>query len=150
VRTSAKWKVLEGHTSNVTCLAFDSKGNYLASYSANDMTLKLWKVGNTGFFSTLISGAGKQSKEVKLKPLASNVPNPHVHLNQESKQTALDSRAVSLLPREDSEKVAQSSSQVKDSGQRINKCRIAFLPPAEKDVELIREDGSRSVHDLVR
>jgi platelet-activating factor acetylhydrolase IB subunit alpha len=59
VRTSAKWKVLEGHTSNVTCLAFDSNGNYLASYSANDLTLKLWKVGNTGFFSTLISGAGK-------------------------------------------------------------------------------------------
>ena len=24
VRTSAKWKILEGHTGNVTCLSFDS------------------------------------------------------------------------------------------------------------------------------
>jgi WD40 repeat protein len=85
IRTSAKWKVLEGHTSNVTCLAFDSNGHYLASYSANDRTLKLWKVGNTGFFSTIIGGTGKQTKQVVLKPLASNVPNPHVHLVFETK-----------------------------------------------------------------
>jgi len=82
----------------VTCLAFDSNGNYLASYSANDRTLKLWKVGNTGFFSTIIGGTGKQTKQVALKPLANNVPNPHIHVMHESKQNALDSRAVSILP----------------------------------------------------
>jgi WD40 repeat protein len=61
VRTSAKWKILEGHTSNVTCLSFNSRGNYLASYSAIDRTLKLWRVGNTGFFANIMGGIGKQS-----------------------------------------------------------------------------------------
>jgi WD40 repeat protein len=76
VRTSAKWKILEGHTGNVTCLTFDSKGNILASYSAVDNTIRLWKVGNTGFFSTIMGGTGKCSKEVKLQPIATN-RNPH-------------------------------------------------------------------------
>lgn len=35
-------------------------------------------------------------------------------------------------------------------GQRINKCKIRFMMPAEKQVELIREDGSREIHSLVR
>jgi WD40 repeat protein len=84
VRTSAKWKILEGHTKNVTALGFDSRGNYLASYSAIDRTFKLWKVGNTGFFSTIMGGTGKCERQVKLKPLGNHVPNPHVHVNQES------------------------------------------------------------------
>lgn len=39
MRTAMKWKILEGHQGNITCLAFDSKGNMLASYSAVDRTL---------------------------------------------------------------------------------------------------------------
>jgi WD40 repeat protein len=66
VRTSAKYKILEKHDGNVTCMAFDSKGNLLSSYSAVDATVKLWKVGNTGFFSTIMGGTSKYSKEVKL------------------------------------------------------------------------------------
>ena len=76
VRTSAKWKILEGHTSNVTCLTFDSKGNLLASYSSVDLTVRLWKVGNTGFFSTIMGGTGKCSREIKLKDLP-HAKNPH-------------------------------------------------------------------------
>ena len=64
VRTSAKWKILEGHSGNVTCLTFDSRGNLLASYSAVDMTLRLWKVGNTGFFSTIMGGTGKSANTI--------------------------------------------------------------------------------------
>jgi len=70
VRTSHKWKILEGHQKNVSCVEFDSKGNMLASYSKLDLTLRLWKVGNAGFFSTIMGGSGKSSKEFKLKPLA--------------------------------------------------------------------------------
>eukprot|EP00351_Strombidinopsis_sp_SopsisLIS2011_P000905 CAMPEP_0116889390 /NCGR_PEP_ID=MMETSP0463-20121206/24834_1 /TAXON_ID=181622 /ORGANISM="Strombidinopsis sp, Strain SopsisLIS2011" /LENGTH=108 /DNA_ID=CAMNT_0004555951 /DNA_START=3490 /DNA_END=3816 /DNA_ORIENTATION=+ len=81
VRTSAKWKILEGHTKNVTALAFDSKGNWLASYSAGDLTMKLWKIGNIGFFSTIMGGTGKCSKEVDLKPLK-NAPDPHADVNK--------------------------------------------------------------------
>jgi len=36
VRTSAKWKILEGHLKDVLCVEFDSKGNMLASYSSID------------------------------------------------------------------------------------------------------------------
>ena len=79
VRTSAKWKILEGHTKNVTCLCFDSKGNYLVSYSAVDLTLKLWKVGNTSFFATIMGGTGRFAKQIKLTNLGGNVPNPHIH-----------------------------------------------------------------------
>mmetsp|Transcript_27528 Transcript_27528/g.37377 ORF Transcript_27528/g.37377 Transcript_27528/m.37377 type:complete len:111 (-) Transcript_27528:265-597(-) len=78
VRTSAKWKILEGHTKNVTALAFDSKGNWLASYSSGDCTMKLWKIGNIGFFSTIMGGTGKCSKEITLKPLL-NAPDPHTN-----------------------------------------------------------------------
>jgi hypothetical protein len=48
---------------------FDAKGNLLASYSAADNTLRLWKVGNTGFFSTIMGGTGKSIKEMKLNPI---------------------------------------------------------------------------------
>ena len=37
--------------------------------------MRLWKVGNTGFFSTIMGGTGKCSKEKKLEPL--KVKNPH-------------------------------------------------------------------------
>lgn len=76
VRTSAKWKILEGHSGNVTCLTFDSKGNLLASYSAVDLTVRLWKVGNTGFFSTIMGGTGKSANTITLEPLR-GIPNPH-------------------------------------------------------------------------
>lgn len=79
VRTSAKWKILEGHSGNVTCLSFDSKGNLLASYSAVDLTVRLWKVGNTGFFSTIMGGTGKSANTVILEPLK-GVPSPHHNL----------------------------------------------------------------------
>ena len=77
VRTTAKWKILGGHTRNVSALCFDAKGNYVASYSALDLTLRLWKVGSTGFFSTLTSGTGRYLRQVKLRSLGSNVANPH-------------------------------------------------------------------------
>lgn len=69
VRTSAKWKILEGHVKDVMAVEFDSKGNILASYSSVDSTLRLWKVGNAGFLSTIIGGTGKSIKEIKLKAL---------------------------------------------------------------------------------
>jgi WD40 repeat protein len=69
VRTSSKWKVLEGHTNRVLAVEFDSKGNLLASYSAIDLSLRIWKVGNAGFFQTIMGGNGKIGKEFILKPL---------------------------------------------------------------------------------
>ncbi len=86
-RTSAKWKILEGHSGNVTCLAFDAKGNMLCSYSSVDLTVRLWKVGNAGFFSTIMGGTGKCSKEKKLDPLP-GVKTPHqiIMMNKQMNQ----------------------------------------------------------------
>jgi len=69
VRTSQKWKILEGHQRNVLCVEFDQKGNLLASYSAADLSLRFWKVGNTGFFQTIMGGTGRSMKEIKLDPI---------------------------------------------------------------------------------
>ncbi len=86
MRTCSKWKILEGHTGNITCLAFDSKGNLLSSYSAVDRTLQLWKVGNTGFFSTIMGGTSKSSNKITLRIL-NNVKNPHARKLDESRPT---------------------------------------------------------------
>jgi len=59
VRTAAKIEIFEGHTAPVKCLAFDSKGKWLISYSSGDLTLKLWKVGDSSFFSQLMGGSNK-------------------------------------------------------------------------------------------
>lgn len=59
VRTSAKWRVLEGHSGRITCLKFNTSGHHLASYSAEDLTLRDWKVGNTGFFSGIMGVTAK-------------------------------------------------------------------------------------------
>jgi WD repeat-containing protein 7 len=77
VRTSAKWRILEGHTGNVTSVCFDSKGEALASYSAVDLTIRTWKTGNSGFFSTIINGTGQQVKQYKLACLGSSITSPH-------------------------------------------------------------------------
>lgn len=92
MRTSAKWKILEGHTKNVTCLCFDSKGNYLVSYSAIDLTLKLWKVGNTSFFATIMGGTGRYAKQIKLTALGAGVPNPHIHQQQRENHIEMENR----------------------------------------------------------
>ena len=72
VRTSAKLEIFEGHTQGVTCLAFDEKGKWLVSYSAADCTVRLWKVGNASFFSTIMGGNGKETRQIKVNPLISN------------------------------------------------------------------------------
>ncbi|CDW82512.1 wd g-beta repeat-containing protein [Stylonychia lemnae] len=153
VRTSAKWKILEGHSGNVTCLSFDSKGNLLASYSAVDLTLRLWKVGNTGFFSTIMGGTGKSANTIILEPLR-NIKNPH-HLLQMKKHQSVyqqDMKSNSnLLDDAQIQNQAQGSSQQSSGGsKRINKCSIKFILPKEKHVELVREDGVTTSHKLVK
>ena len=51
----------------------------LASYSAVDRTVQLWKVSSTGFFSTIIGGTSKSANKITLHPL--KVKNPHARRN---------------------------------------------------------------------
>ena len=69
IRTSAKWRVLDGHKGRVVCVQFNSNGHYLASYSNSDLTLRLWKVGNSGLFGGIIGVAAQAKKQISLKPI---------------------------------------------------------------------------------
>lgn len=44
----------------------------------------------------------------------------------------------------------QEASKTMNEGQKINKCSLKFLQPKEKDVELVREDGSVEIINLVK
>ena len=44
LKTATKWRVLDGHTGPITCISFNDKGEFLASYS-DDRTVCVWKVG---------------------------------------------------------------------------------------------------------
>lgn len=125
MRTSHKWKILEGHSKNVSCVEFDSKGNTLASYSMKDLTLRLWKVGNAGFFSTIMGGSGKSSKDFKLKP----IEMPAQPASEKKKK----------IQRDDEKKASSVGSKVK----------VRFVNN-DKALELIREDGSAELHKLVK
>jgi len=59
LRTATKWRILEGHTGRVSCLAFSEDGNHLASYSAGDRSIRTWQCGSTGFFGGLLGMSGK-------------------------------------------------------------------------------------------
>lgn len=41
---------------------FDNPGKYLASFSVGDSTLRIWKIGTTGFFSSILGMQGKHFK----------------------------------------------------------------------------------------
>lgn len=156
MRTSSKWKILEGHTGNVTCLAFDSKGNMLSSYSAVDRTLQLWKVGNTGFFSTIMGGTSKSSNKIALKAL--NVKNPHAKKkeNASNMQQFDMNRTDTLVNPGDTNAQQPTQQQVgptsssSSSSRRVNICSVKFLMPKEKEVELKREDGISEKYKIVK
>ena len=111
VRTSAKWRILEGHRGNITSLSFNKSGNLLVSYSAIDVTLKIWKVGNTGFFSSIMGSSGKPSQDVSLTHLV-NAPNPH-----RLPDSLRDNKLLGMASKND-------PSQGNDS--KINKCHCSL------------------------
>lgn len=148
MRTAMKWKILEGHQGNITCLAFDSKGNMLASYSAVDRTLQLWKVSSTGFFSTIIGGTSKSTNKVTLPAL--KVRNPHARRNManDANFAALqdNTRTDNLMQDESNEAAPVQSS----SSKRVNCCYIKFIGPKDKEVDIKREDGNVEKIKLVK
>ncbi|EER03221.1 conserved hypothetical protein [Perkinsus marinus ATCC 50983] len=59
LRTASKWRVFEGHSGDISAIAFDPTGAQLASYSAQDATLRIDQCGSTGFFGGILRVAGK-------------------------------------------------------------------------------------------
>jgi hypothetical protein len=124
-RTAAMWKILEGHCGNVTTVKFNQSGSTLISYSAVDLTVRLWKIGNTGFFNSIMGSAGKCSKCIMVPPIP-DCPNPHYSHNQSS----------------------QNDAYILSEPKPVNSTSINFIPPKEKMVELKRENGVRTTHNL--
>lgn len=53
LKTAAFWKCLEGHEGPISAIAFNKTGDILASYSAQDLSVKLWRI-EIGFFQGLV------------------------------------------------------------------------------------------------
>ena len=142
VRTSAKWRVLEGHTGKITCLKFNTSGHYLVSYSATDLTLRLWKVGNTGFFSGIMGVTAKWAKSIKLSPLppkkvttARNLGNIFELMNARMSMSKI-SLDTALQPEKEDE-------------YSILNWSLSFIgSKKEKEVILVREDESTETHKV--
>lgn len=148
VRTSAKWKILEGHIKNVSCVEFDQKGNMLASYSALDLTLRLWKVGNAGFFSTIMGGTGKSAKSIPLQPLKSAQTSQDKRISRTNVKQA--DRLGPPRPAPASQRANPGDSRSKgQSGQAeaTHRCKVRFTN-SDKAIELVREDGTVEFHRL--
>lgn len=53
LRTATKWRILQGHGGPISAVAFSAGGEFVASYSAADGTLRWWQAGSTsilGYF----------------------------------------------------------------------------------------------------
>ena len=46
LKTAMKWKSLKGHKHSISSIASEPSGSYLASFSAKDKNLIIWKVKN--------------------------------------------------------------------------------------------------------
>ena len=71
--TGSMWKNLNAHNSQVSAVIFDSSGNSIISYSAQEHLLKCWKIGLTNFFGNFFSMKEYKSKQLpeiktKIKP----------------------------------------------------------------------------------
>ena len=71
--TGNMWKNLQAHNTQVSALIFDSTGNSIISYSAQEHLLKCWKIGLTNFFGNFFSMKEYKSKQLpeiktKIKP----------------------------------------------------------------------------------
>ncbi|KAL4468274.1 hypothetical protein ABPG72_015810 [Tetrahymena utriculariae] len=66
LRTAVKWRVLAGHVGEVKSVSFDNSGKHIASFSSEDFILRIWKVGSTGFFSSILNMNGTPSKNIQI------------------------------------------------------------------------------------
>ncbi len=72
LRTAAKWRILDGHKGSISCISFDKNGKFIASYSGDDSTVKIWKVGSTGFFGSMLGMSSKYYKSYNVPRIRGN------------------------------------------------------------------------------
>lgn len=65
LRTAVKWREFDGHKKEVNCLSFNQNGKFIASFCIEESQIKIWKLGEQGFFGALL-GSGKHYKQIKI------------------------------------------------------------------------------------
>ena len=95
--TGSIWKSLEAHKTQISALIFDSSGNFIISYSAQEHLLKCWRIGLANFFGNLFSM--KEYKSKKLPEIKKDI-TPEVIL-QNTKFQLSNKEGQVLLTRED-------------------------------------------------
>jgi hypothetical protein len=61
--------MLEGHKHALTAVAFVASGEMLASYSAEERALKLWRSGAKGFMAQMLSVTSRCQNTIALRPI---------------------------------------------------------------------------------
>ena len=75
LKTASFWKALEGHEAPVSAVIFSKNGDTLVSYSAQDFSLRVWKI-EIGFFQGLVGVKNiKPSNVVSLPEIKRSVCN---------------------------------------------------------------------------
>ena len=95
--TGSMWKSLDAHKTQISALIFDSSGNSIISYSAQEHLLKCWRIGLANFFGNLFSM--KEYKSKKLPEIKTEI-KPEVIL-QNTKFQLSNKEGQVLLTRED-------------------------------------------------
>jgi hypothetical protein len=50
----------------VNCLSFDNSGKHIASFCFSDNKIRVWKVGTSGFFGSILAISGASIKDVDI------------------------------------------------------------------------------------
>ena len=95
--TGSIWKNLAAHNTQVSALIFDSTGNSIISYSAQEHLLKCWRIGLANFFGNFFSM--KEYKSKKLPEINKEI-SPEIILSNTKFQLSNKEGQV-LLTRED-------------------------------------------------
>ena len=95
--TGSIWKNLAAHNTQVSALIFDSTGNSIISYSAQEHLLKCWRIGLANFFGNFFSM--KEYKSKKLPEIKKEI-SPEIILSNTKFQLSNKEGQV-LLTRED-------------------------------------------------
>ena len=91
------WKNLAAHNTQVSALIFDSTGNSIISYSAQEHILKCWRIGLANFFGNFFSM--KEYKSKKLSEIKKEI-SPEIIL-QNTRFQLINKEGQVLLTRED-------------------------------------------------
>jgi hypothetical protein len=122
LKTSGKWRILEGHKADVTAIAFNPSGTMLASYCAKDIpnaTVKVWQLGTSGFVSDLIHSHGKCVKTEQL---------PSVDLSQTVAREIMMSQRQAFQQQQ--RKVASQQERVERTIQQFSHATVATTTTA--------------------